>query len=76
MHSSTEEFIVDVQTDANEWDPRILVVSSRYIDEGDTTSGTSVVRHETKHLTNVQETVKGKLLLFYYFWFNNSDLTC
>jgi len=55
----TDEFFVSVQTVRNEWEDRILVVTTKSIDEMDVGTGGSVTKHDTKQLTNVQDVSKG-----------------
>lgn len=54
VFQKTEEFYAEVQTESGDWDPRILIISDRFLEEGDTTTGSSVVRNDLKHLVDVR----------------------
>jgi Zn finger protein HypA/HybF involved in hydrogenase expression len=55
---TTEEFFVETQNDAGRWEPRILLVNNKFIEEGDTGTGATVIRHEVKQLVDVREVTK------------------
>jgi hypothetical protein len=50
----TEEFYAEVQNDKGDWEPRILILTPKFIEEGDTTTGSSVVRHDLKHIVDAR----------------------